>query len=84
MVRGDLCLECGWIDTEVGRQPWIVYHVMLTRDAVTPMPGLIVPLVAIAAIYLFLAVVVLALLRAQVFASTRRSVPVRPEGRESL
>jgi cytochrome bd ubiquinol oxidase subunit I len=27
--------ELGWIAAEVGRQPWIVYHVMKTRDAVS-------------------------------------------------
>jgi len=30
-----LCLECGWIVTEVGRQPWIVYGYLRTADAVT-------------------------------------------------
>ncbi len=30
-----VALECGWIVTEVGRQPWIVYNVMRTEDAVT-------------------------------------------------
>ena len=30
-----IALECGWIVTEVGRQPWIVYRVMRTEDAVT-------------------------------------------------
>ena len=30
-----VALECGWIVTEVGRQPWIVYEVMRTEDAVT-------------------------------------------------
>jgi cytochrome bd ubiquinol oxidase subunit I len=33
-VAAILALECGWIVTEVGRQPWIVYGVMRTRDAV--------------------------------------------------
>jgi cytochrome d ubiquinol oxidase subunit I len=28
-------LECGWIVTEVGRQPWTVRGLLLTRDAVT-------------------------------------------------
>jgi len=28
-----IALECGWIVTEVGRQPWIVYNVMRTSDA---------------------------------------------------
>ena len=30
-----VALECGWIVTEVGRQPWIVYEMMRTEDAVT-------------------------------------------------
>jgi cytochrome d ubiquinol oxidase subunit I len=30
-----LCLESGWVVTEVGRQPWIVVGQLLTRDAVT-------------------------------------------------
>jgi cytochrome bd ubiquinol oxidase subunit I len=29
------CVECGWIVTEVGRQPWIVYNIMPTASAVT-------------------------------------------------
>jgi cytochrome bd ubiquinol oxidase subunit I len=28
-------LECGWIVTEVGRQPWTVHGLLLTNDAVT-------------------------------------------------
>jgi cytochrome d ubiquinol oxidase subunit I len=31
-----LALQAGWIVTEVGRQPWIVYGLMRTRDAVSP------------------------------------------------
>jgi cytochrome bd ubiquinol oxidase subunit I len=27
-------MECGWIVTEVGRQPWTVVGLLLTRDAV--------------------------------------------------
>ncbi|HEX2783383.1 MAG TPA: cytochrome ubiquinol oxidase subunit I [Ilumatobacteraceae bacterium] len=30
-----LALELGWMTTELGRQPWIVYHVMHIRDAVS-------------------------------------------------
>src|SRR5271154_6120089 len=30
-----VALISGWVTTEVGRQPWIVYHVMLTTQAVT-------------------------------------------------
>jgi cytochrome d ubiquinol oxidase subunit I len=30
-----MALESGWIITEVGRQPWVVYEILRTRDAVT-------------------------------------------------
>ena len=59
---GFLCIEAGWTVTEVGRQPWIIFGVMRTSDAVTPMPGLIVPFLAISALYCFLGVVVVWLL----------------------
>jgi cytochrome d ubiquinol oxidase subunit I len=35
-----VALECGWIVTEVGRQPWIVWQVMRVRDAVTDAPNI--------------------------------------------
>lgn len=38
---GFMALEAGWIVTEVGRQPWIIHNVMKTKDAVTPMPGIV-------------------------------------------
>ena len=41
---GFIAVEAGWTVTEVGRQPWIIYGVLRTRDALTPMPGLIWPL----------------------------------------
>jgi cytochrome d ubiquinol oxidase subunit I len=66
---GLVALEAGWVVTEVGRQPWIVQGVMRTRDAVTPMPGLVVPFTVFTLLYLGLGLVVLALLRRQVFAS---------------
>jgi cytochrome d ubiquinol oxidase subunit I len=31
-----IALQAGWIVTEVGRQPWIVYNLMRTKDAVSP------------------------------------------------
>ena len=34
-VSAIVALESGWIVTEVGRQPWIVYEIMRTKDAVT-------------------------------------------------
>jgi cytochrome d ubiquinol oxidase subunit I len=35
---GFIALETGWLVTEVGRQPWVIYGVMLTADGVTPVP----------------------------------------------
>ena len=43
--------------TELGRQPWVIYGVMRTRDAVTPMPGLVVPFTVFTLVYLFLSVI---------------------------
>ncbi len=63
---GFLALEAGWTVTEVGRQPWIIQGVLRTADAVTPMPGLVVPFVLFTALYLGLAVAVVFLLRRQI------------------
>jgi cytochrome d ubiquinol oxidase subunit I len=35
-----VALESGWVATEVGRQPWVVYHVLRTADAAGDTPGL--------------------------------------------
>jgi cytochrome bd ubiquinol oxidase subunit I len=55
---GFIATEAGWVVTEVGRQPWIIGGIMRTADAVTPMPGLAVPMIMFALIYLGLAAVV--------------------------
>jgi cytochrome d ubiquinol oxidase subunit I len=56
-------LECGWIVTEVGRQPWIVYRVLRTSDAVTHRDGVAVTLVVVIVLYALLAVATVAVLR---------------------
>jgi cytochrome bd ubiquinol oxidase subunit I len=50
-----VALECGWIVTEVGRQPWIVYNVMLTKDAVTNSDGIWVEFTIVLVLYVLLA-----------------------------
>jgi cytochrome d ubiquinol oxidase subunit I len=75
---GLIAVEAGWTVTEVGRQPWVIQGVLRTSAAVTPMPGLIVPLLAFTTLYAFLGVVVAVLLRRQVFQS-----PSWPEGADS-
>jgi cytochrome bd ubiquinol oxidase subunit I len=47
-----LALECGWITTEVGRQPWTVWQVLRTNDAVNVSSGLWASLTGVAIIYL--------------------------------
>lgn len=63
---GFLGVEAGWMVTELGRQPWIVHGVMRTADAVTPMPGLIVPFLFFTTLYCLLAVAVVWLLYRQI------------------
>jgi cytochrome d ubiquinol oxidase subunit I len=62
---GFIATEAGWVVTEVGRQPWVVQGVLRTAEAVTPMPGLIVPFLAFTALYVFLGIIVVYLLMRQ-------------------
>jgi len=61
VVAGPLSLVsliAGWITTEVGRQPWIVYKIMRTSEAVTGGSGIPVGYVTLSVVYLGLAVAV--------------------------
>ncbi len=71
-------LEAGWITTEVGRQPWIVYGLLRTADAVSPAPGLHLGFYAVVAIYAVLTVVTVYVLRRL---ATAHDVPAPYEGR---
>ena len=46
-----VALLCGWVVTEVGRQPWVVYGVMRTQQAVTGADGIPVGYATLAAVY---------------------------------
>jgi cytochrome d ubiquinol oxidase subunit I len=46
-----VALIAGWVVTEVGRQPWVVYHVMLTNEAVTGASGIPVGYATLAVVY---------------------------------
>jgi cytochrome d ubiquinol oxidase subunit I len=50
-----VALIAGWVTTEVGRQPWIVYRVMRTSQAVTNAGGIPVGYVTLVLVYLGLA-----------------------------
>jgi len=58
---GFLATEAGWVVTEVGRQPWVVQGFMRTAHAVTPMPGLVVPMLTFTLLYVGLGAIVVAL-----------------------
>ena len=74
---GFLATEAGWFTTEVGRQPWIVFGVLRTRDALTPMPGLIVPFVFVTALYCALGVAVVWLLWRQIVKTSGEPIGAR-------
>jgi cytochrome bd ubiquinol oxidase subunit I len=58
-----VALIAGWVTTEVGRQPWVVYGHMRTEDAVTGADGIPLGYAALVVIYVALAVATVWLLR---------------------
>jgi cytochrome d ubiquinol oxidase subunit I len=58
-----VALVCGWVTTEVGRQPWVVYRVMPTSQAVTAAAGIPVGYVTLWLVYLAVGVGVVWILR---------------------
>ncbi len=82
---GFIAVEAGWMVTEVGRQPWVIQGVLRTADAVTPMPGLVVPFLFFTLLYVALSVAVVWLLRRQIIDSPELPATRRPnlvEGRQ--
>ncbi len=66
MPLGFLAIETGWMVTELGRQPWVIYRIMHTREALTQMPGIIYPLILISFVYLILSLLSIYLMRRQI------------------
>jgi cytochrome bd ubiquinol oxidase subunit I len=69
-----VALIAGWVTTEVGRQPWVVYRVMLTADAVTGAGGIPVGYATLVVTYVAVAVGVVWILR------RLASMPIGSEG----
>ncbi len=67
---GFIATEAGWVVTEVGRQPWVVSGLIKTADAVTPMTGLVYPMVLFTILYICLAAVVVVVMRSIVRETT--------------
>ena len=68
----------GW-SPRSARQPWIVFGVLRTADAVNPAPGLIYGFLLVAAVYLVLTAATVYVLRRMV---RDRPVPVAPQERD--
>ncbi|MCB9771608.1 MAG: cytochrome ubiquinol oxidase subunit I [Candidatus Omnitrophica bacterium] len=69
---GFIAVEAGWTVTEVGRQPWILYGILRTKDSLTPMPGLVFPFMLTTGVYIFLAIIVTWLMVRQFKSITRK------------
>jgi cytochrome d ubiquinol oxidase subunit I len=70
-----VALEAGWVTTEVGRQPWIVYDHLRTSEAVSAAPGLRGGLYLLIVVYAILTVTTVLVLRRL----ARVPVPVAPQ-----
>lgn len=69
---GVVAIESGWVVTELGRQPWIIYGIMKTREAVTPVPGMAYHFYLFLVLYLGLAISSVWLFARQVSAAQTR------------
>lgn len=58
-----IAMECGWIVTEVGRQPWIVYNLQTTAQAATTNGGVAITLTGIVILYAILGIATIVILK---------------------
>ena len=62
-VAAVVAMEAGWVVTEVGRQPWIVYELTKVEDAATANTGVWITTILIALLYVGLGVTTILVLR---------------------
>jgi cytochrome d ubiquinol oxidase subunit I len=63
------CIQAGWMVAEVGRQPWVVYDLLLTADAISPVvsaPELLITITLFVVFYLILFIAWLRLVLGQI------------------
>jgi len=58
-----VAMECGWVVTEVGRQPWVVYQRLTTAQAATSNGGVLISLSLVIVVYAVLGTVTILILR---------------------
>ena len=80
---GFVAVLCGWYTAEVGRQPWVVYHILRTQDAITPSLTGRVALFSLIA-YLAVYVVVYAFGLTYIYRLLRRGPAAEPEAVSQL
>jgi cytochrome d ubiquinol oxidase subunit I len=86
-VAAVVTMEAGWVVTEVGRQPWIVYNMMKVEDAATANTGVWVTFIAVIVLYAGLGTTAIVVLRAMSKRFRRtggfvdNDVPYGPSGR---
>lgn len=74
---GFIAVEAGWIVTEVGRQPWIIYGILKTSESVTPMPGIQYSFYLVTFIYVCLSVIVFWLMKRQINSLHMESIKLK-------
>jgi len=62
-VASVITMEAGWIVSEVGRQPWIVYNLMRVEEGATENTGVWITFILVTILYLGLAVTTVLILR---------------------
>ena len=62
-VAAVVCMEAGWVVSEVGRQPWIVYNQMKVEDAATGNTGVWITFILVAVLYAGLGITTVLILR---------------------
>ena len=62
-VLAVIAMEAGWIVSEVGRQPWIVYEKMKVEDAATANTGIWITFIGVVLLYVGLGVTTVLVLR---------------------
>ena len=62
-VAAIVAMECGWVVTEVGRQPWVVYQLQTTAQAATANGGVVTSLSIVIVVYAALGAATIAVLR---------------------
>jgi len=75
-----VALIAGWVTTEVGRQPWVVYEVMRTEEAVTGAGGIPVGYATLALVYVGVLAAVIWILRRLARRPLEEDVEAAPGG----